>query len=117
MTGTPASPKRQHRWINRVGLIGVLAPVAIWLIAMGSTLTLVRLGCAIDEGSPHPCGFLGRDISSLAYNLGFIAAWGPLFLWPISAGFALLWGITRLILFALPKAPEQPATDTSAKDT
>ncbi len=114
MAPPPASPKRQRRWVDRIGLVGVLAPVALWLIAMGTTLALTRYGCRIDEGSAHPCGILGRDLSQFAYNVGFIAAWGPLFLWPISAGFAMLWGLTRLILLALPKPPADTAV---TKDT
>lgn len=113
MARTSASPRRQRRWVDRVGLIGVLAPVAIWLLAVLITLSLGRYGCQIDEGSAHPCSVFGQDLSDFAYNAGFFAAWGPLFLWPISVGFAMLWGLTRLLLLALPKPSGEPTTKDS----
>ncbi|WP_226941797.1 hypothetical protein [Pseudooceanicola spongiae] len=94
----------KYRLLNRIGLIGTLAPIAAWLLALALVRFLASLGCQIDEGSSHPCVFLGRDLTDLAYSLGFFAAWGPLILFPICAGVAMLWGLTRLILFiAQPK--------------
>ncbi|KAA2312112.1 hypothetical protein DL237_14075 [Pseudooceanicola sediminis] len=69
------------------------------MLALAVVRFLASTGCRIDEAAAHPCVILGRDLAELAYSMGFFAAWGPLFLFPVSVGIAMLWGLTRLILF------------------
>ncbi|MGI3166302.1 hypothetical protein [Pseudooceanicola sp. 200-1SW] len=107
------------RRIDRIALILVLAPLALWLLAMGVALALGAAGCAIDEGGAHPCTLAGLDLSNFAYSTGVFAAWGGLLVLPFSGGFALLWGLTRLmLLFALPQTgPAQTGpAQTDPKD-
>lgn len=110
MTTPPTRPAPIGR-LNRIALVLVLAPLALWVTAMLVTLALGGLGCEIDEGSSHPCRIAGLDLSDFAYSTGVFAAWGGLLMLPFSGGFALLWGMVRLILLlALPKsaAPDRP---------
>lgn len=84
--------------MNRVFLILTLAPMAFWLFCLLAVLALGKfLGCTINEGMVQPCVLLGIDIGGPAYFMGFTAAWGALFLFPVSLGLALIWGLTTLL--------------------
>ncbi|WP_010138079.1 hypothetical protein [Oceanicola sp. S124] len=92
------------RRVDRIALWLVLAPLGCWVLAIAVTLGLTALGCQIDEGSAHSCPLLGVELADFAYSTGVFAAWGGLLVLPLSGGFALLWGIVRLMLaLALPK--------------
>ncbi|MCA1337133.1 hypothetical protein [Pseudooceanicola marinus] len=100
------------RRLDRIALVLVLAPLALWLGAIGVTLALGAAGCAIDEGSAHPCTLAELDLSDFAYTTGIFAAWGGLLMLPFSGGFALLWAVVRLILLmALPRSATGPGPE------
>ncbi|WP_417677447.1 hypothetical protein [Pseudodonghicola sp.] len=86
------------RLLSRLLALATLAPILVWLGALGLTLILAGpLGCRIDEGSSHPCVIAGHDLGETAYSLGMISAWGLFFLAPISFTAGLLWGLTTLL--------------------
>lgn len=106
------APQTRILRLNRIALVLVLTPLALWITAMVVTLALGGLGCEIDEGAAHACRLAGLDLSDFAYSTGVFAAWGGLLMLPFSGGFALLWGVVRLILLlALPRGGTGPGPD------
>ncbi|MEX0284621.1 MAG: hypothetical protein AB3N23_08415 [Paracoccaceae bacterium] len=78
--------------INRLFLIAMLLPIAIWAGCIGLVIFLSSVqGCTIHEGFPNPCTFLGMDWSQTAYGLGLFAAWGPLIFGPVVAAIGMAW--------------------------
>lgn len=86
------------RLLSRLLACATLAPILVWLGALGLTLILAGpLGCRIDEGGSHPCVILGHDLGDTAYDLGMISAWGLFFLAPLSCTAGLFWGLLALL--------------------
>lgn len=83
--------------MHRAFAIATVAPIGLWgLCVAGVAVLSLGAGCAIDEGSAHPCMVLGQDLGRTAYTLGVFAAWGPLLAGPVSVGMALVWGAATL---------------------
>ncbi|WP_246149726.1 hypothetical protein [Tritonibacter litoralis] len=82
----------------RLFVVLTLAPIGVWLLTVVGVIILgAGFNCTIHEGFANPCMVLGRDIGETAYGLGVFAAWGPLFVLPISLGMAILWGAFTLV--------------------
>ena len=86
------------RTLDRVAILLIAAPAVIWGLSILITLALGQAGCRIDEGSTHSCILGGVQLADFAYSTGLFAAWGGLFMLPLSVGFAMLWGLVRLLL-------------------
>jgi hypothetical protein len=79
-------------------LILILLFAALPLIgALAAGGVAGALGCPLDEGSVHPCPFLGRDLGEALYAFGVL---GWLSVLTIPAGFVLLliWLIVAIVL-------------------
>jgi hypothetical protein len=82
----------------------ILAPTLIVLLAVLPLIVALAagglaqaLGCALDEGSIHPCPFLGMDLGELLYSLG-VLGWLSLLTVPTGVGLLLIWLIAAIVL-------------------
>ena len=73
-------------------LLVALAPVLSVIVA--GTIADAN-GCALDEGSVHPCIVNGEDIGSTLYALG-VMGWFMLATIPLGAGALLLWAVVLI---------------------
>lgn len=71
--------------------------VAITVLALFPLLSAITAavladinGCALDEGSPHPCLILGSDWGNTLYNMS-VAFWMMLFTLPAGALLFIVW--------------------------
>ena len=78
-----------------VVLLVCLAPV---LLAVAAGVTASIAGCALDEGSVHPCLIAGADWGDVLYT-GMMMAWFGLITLPF-AGVAVI-GLVLLALYDL----------------
>lgn len=91
------APKQRFPWwaywsALAIILLLALAPV-ISVIVAGSIAD--ANGCALDEGSVHPCVVNGTDIGATLYALG-VTGWLMLASIPLGAGALLLWGVVLI---------------------
>lgn len=77
-----------------IGLI-CLAPIAATAVA-GTVAE--RAGCALDEGSIHPCIINGQDYGETLYTLGMMA-WFAFASIPLAVGLLVVYGIVIAIIF------------------
>ena len=93
---TTAPPRRFPWWVYwivlAIILLVALAPV-ISVIVAGSIAD--ANGCALDEGSVHPCVVNGVDIGATLYALG-VMGWFMLASIPLGAGALLLWAVVLI---------------------
>ncbi|RDU96837.1 hypothetical protein [Trinickia dinghuensis] len=59
--------------------------------------------CGLDEGSIHPCMFLGHDVGNLLYTM-FVMGWAGLVTIPTALGLLGVWGVVELVLAGRRKA-------------
>ena len=71
--------------------------VTITLLALFPLLSAITAavlaginGCALDEGSPHPCLILGSDWGNTLYNMS-VAFWMMLFTLPAGVLLFIVW--------------------------
>ena len=57
-------------------------------------------GCALDEGSVHPCVVFGLDLGALLYVMA-VAGWMTLFTAPLAAIALAGWLVVALVMFAI----------------
>ena len=94
----PGHQKSGRRVLFRLFAVLTLAPIGLWLLSVVVVMILgAGFDCTIHEGFANPCFVLGRDIGETAYGLGVFAAWGLLFVMPISLGMAVLWGAFTVV--------------------
>lgn len=91
------APKRRFPWwaywiVLAIILLVALAPVLSVIVA--GTIADAN-GCALDEGSVHPCIVNGTDIGSTLYALG-VMGWFMLATIPLGAGALLLWAVVLI---------------------
>ena len=55
------------------------------------------LGCRLDEGSIHPCPFLGADIGETLYEF-FVLGWLSLMTMPAGFLFLLMWLFAAIVV-------------------
>jgi hypothetical protein len=86
----PASPTRFPRWpyVAILAAIIVLA-IAPVVVAVVSGNIAAAHGCAVDEGSVHPCLIGGTDYGELFYTLG-VSGWLMLATIPLGFGAAVI---------------------------
>jgi hypothetical protein len=95
---------RRPAWMR----YALLALIAASLIAFGPILATLSAGlvanlngCALDEGSVHPCGVLGMDIGGFLYGL---AVMGWLFLLTLPLAIVTVAGWVVFAIVALLRA-------------
>lgn len=93
-----AGARRRFPWWVYWLLLGIilvfaLAPVASVVIA-GAIAE--ANGCALDEGSIHPCIVGGADIGGTLYALG-VMGWFMLGTIPLGAGALLVWVVVLIV--------------------
>lgn len=70
-----------------------LTPLAVSLVA-GAVAAVA--GCALDEGSAHPCVILGVDWGEALYGMG-VAFWFTMFAMPLLMGALLSLGVVEAV--------------------
>jgi hypothetical protein len=60
------------------------------ILAIGSSIFADSIGCQVDEGSSHPCLFMGSDIGD-TLNFLFVMSWFALMTIPAGAAALALW--------------------------
>jgi hypothetical protein len=60
---------KQRSSARLVGAIIVLVAAAPIISALISGIIAGVLGCQLDEGSTHPCPFMGADLSEILYSM------------------------------------------------
>jgi hypothetical protein len=78
--------------VAAVGLLS-LTPMAVSLFAAAVASSV---GCALDEGSSHPCVILGVDWGDTLYSMG-VAFWLTLFALPLFMGVLMSWGVVEAV--------------------
>jgi hypothetical protein len=91
-----AQQRRFPWWVYWIALAIIL------LVALAPVLSVIVAGsiadangCALDEGSVHPCIVNGEDIGSTLYALG-VMGWFMLATIPLGAGALLLWAVVLI---------------------
>jgi len=97
----PARPGRSSVWR---GLRWVLAGLTVLLLVpllsvLATALIANTLGCAVDEGSIHPCLVAGTDIGGLLYTMGMMG-WLMIFTAPLTVLALLGWLVAGLLAVA-----------------
>ena len=83
--------------LTALGIVGfAILPILSMLIAV---MIAGASGCALDEGSVHPCLVLGIDLGTPLYSMA-VFGWFVMFTFPL-AGIALVILILAWIVFAL----------------
>ena len=74
--------------------VTLVAITVLALFPLLSAITAAALaginGCALDEGSPHPCLILGSDWGNTLYNMS-VAFWMMLFTLPAGVLLFIVW--------------------------
>lgn len=90
----------------RIGWIAMWIVLAVILLIAAAPLISVLIagwiadanGCALDEGSIHPCMVNGEDIGGMLYTLG-VMGWFMLVTIPLGGLAVVVWLIVAAILF------------------
>ena len=97
MTATPTAARRFPWLIYGLALLLILVLAVLPLIsALGAGAVASANGCALDEGSIHPCLIGGVDRGELLYELG-VLGWLMLATIPLGAIAVVLWVIVLMI--------------------
>jgi hypothetical protein len=105
------SKSRKRFLLTALGIVGfAILPILSMLIAV---VIAGVSGCAIDEGSVHPCLVLGIDLGTMLYSMA-VFGWFVMFTFPL-AGIALFILIVAWIVFTLSNRPKR-GDATSTKD-
>jgi len=84
--------KPMIRALAIIVLIGALP-----LVSLLSAVAVTSLyGCALDEGSVHPCLVLGHDLGELFYAMA-VSAWLMFFTLPAAALALVVWLIVIIV--------------------
>ena len=86
-------PRRRRRWRWPLLWLGIsLLTFGPLLLALGASELASLAGCALDEGSVHPCVIGGADRGDLLYSL-FVLGWLSLVTLPL--GLLVGWALGR----------------------
>lgn len=66
------------------------------ILAIGSSIFADSIGCQVDEGSSHPCLFMGSDIGD-TLNFLFVMGWLALMTLPAGAAALALWAFVLVL--------------------
>jgi hypothetical protein len=72
----------------------VLIATAPMISVLISGVVAGVLGCPLDEGSPHPCPFMGVDLSEILYSM-VVFGWLGLVTLPLGAVALWVWQMIR----------------------
>jgi len=72
----------------------VLIATAPMISVLISGVVAGVLGCPLDEGSPHPCPFMGVDLSEILYSM-VVFGWLGLVTLPLGAVALWIWQMIR----------------------
>jgi hypothetical protein len=72
----------------------VLIATAPMISVLISGVVAGVLGCRLDEGSPHPCPFMGVDLSEILYSM-VVFGWLGLVTLPLGAVALWVWQMIR----------------------
>jgi hypothetical protein len=72
----------------------VLVAVAPFISVLISAVIAGVLGCELDEGSLHPCPFMGVDLGEMLYVM-FVLGWFGLLTLPLGAVALWVWQMIR----------------------
>ncbi len=78
-----------------LGLIGLIALAPLFSVFIAGGIANAA-GCAVDEGSSHPCIIAGTDWGETLYTM-FVLGWFMLFTIPLGAMASMAWLITLII--------------------
>jgi hypothetical protein len=81
-------------------LLILLFGTAPALSALGAGAIASLFGCALDEGSIHPCMAFGHDIGDMLYTM-FVLGWFAMVTFPLGALALLAWIVVALILLVV----------------
>jgi hypothetical protein len=84
---------RLLRWVAAISLLITLMPVILTVVAF---LSAGALGCQLDEGSIHPCNFLGMNIGGTLYTLGMMF-WFFFVTLPLAGAIMVVWVLVEVI--------------------
>jgi hypothetical protein len=74
---------------------------ALPLLAAFSAFAIAgSLGCRLNEGSIHPCLFLGRDVGDMLYTM-LVSGWFGMLTIPLAGTALVIWLVIALALALL----------------
>jgi hypothetical protein len=113
-TASPQPRRRFPRWPYVIILLVIIvAAVAPVVVAVVSGNIAAAHGCAVDEGSVHPCLIGGHDYGDLFYTLG-VSGWLMLATIPLGFLAVLILGVVLLIHLNIHRRRSRAQTDPSA---
>ena len=80
-----------------LSVIGLICIAPVLATAVGGTVAN-SAGCALDEGSVHPCIINGQDYGETLYTLGMMA-WFTFFSVPLAIGLFVVYILIILVIF------------------
>ncbi len=87
-------------WPLAICLMLILLVAGLPILCVLISITVAHaLGCALDEGNPHPCPFFGFDLGGLLYDLA-VSGWFGLLTIPAGAVLLMVW-LVAAIVFAV----------------
>lgn len=98
MTVRQATPERRFPWLVYALVLMLILVLALLplLSALGAGAIASANGCALDEGSVHPCIIGGADRGDLLYELG-VLGWLMLATIPLGAIATVVWAIVLAV--------------------
>jgi hypothetical protein len=87
-------PKRPMIWaLAMILLLGAFPLVSLLLAVLFAS----AFGCALDEGSVHPCVVLGLDFGDMLYPMA-VGGWFVMFTIPLAGLALIVWLIVLVVL-------------------
>jgi predicted permease len=79
-----SAKQKSSVWVRPTFAVIVLVAAAPMISVLISGVIAAALGCPLDEGSPHPCPFMGVDLSEILYSMD-VVGWLGLVTLPLGA--------------------------------
>ncbi|MBV8320420.1 MAG: hypothetical protein JO049_07065 [Hyphomicrobiales bacterium] len=89
-----SAKQRSSILVRAAFAIIVLIATAPMISVLISGVVAGVLGCPLDEGSPHPCPFMGVDLSEILYSM-VVFGWLGLVTLPLGAVALWVWQMIR----------------------
>jgi hypothetical protein len=89
-----SAKQKSSVWVRATFAGIVLVAVAPMISVLISGVVAAALGCPLDEGSPHPCPFMGVDLSEILYSM-VVVGWLGLVSLPLGAVALWVWQMIR----------------------
>ena len=91
-----ASRSTWTRWAFAALVVATLIAFAPLVSVMAASALAQSHGCALDEGSVHPCIILGADRGELLYDM-FVMGWLFLLTMPLAIAAGLGWAALAVV--------------------